>query len=60
MSDITTVFPPELADIGLVAIADPEFCERLLAALDCLASQERPGGGRAIEPLAAQLQGAAA
>jgi len=42
MSDLTTLLPLELADIGLVAAADPNFCERLLAALDRLPAAEAP------------------
>ena len=36
MSDITMVFSSELAEIGLLALADPSFGERLLAGLQSL------------------------
>jgi hypothetical protein len=40
MADITLNLPPELADIGLAAFADPDYyAERLIAALKCLAEQ---------------------
>lgn len=42
MSDPMSVFPIELAEIGLVAFADPNYCERLLAALDRMAGEELP------------------
>jgi hypothetical protein len=43
MADITLNFPPELAEIGLAAFADPVYCaERLIAALECLAGQSPP------------------
>ena len=42
MSDPTTVLPPELADIGLVAFADANFCERLPGALDGMADGAPP------------------
>jgi len=42
MSDLMTVFPFELAEIGLVAFADPNYCERLLAELDRMAAEEPP------------------
>lgn len=45
MSDLTTVLPPELADIGLVALADPDFCERLLATLARTSADEPPARG---------------
>ena len=33
MSEFASFLPPELADIGLVAFADPSFAERLVDAL---------------------------
>jgi hypothetical protein len=36
MSEFTDFLPPELADIGLMAFADPGFAERLVEALRCL------------------------
>ncbi|MFI4869559.1 MAG: hypothetical protein ACHQDD_09440 [Steroidobacterales bacterium] len=44
MSDLTTVLPPELAEIGLIALADPNYAERLLAALDRMAAEAGGAG----------------
>ncbi|HEY1725397.1 MAG TPA: hypothetical protein VGF89_08240 [Steroidobacteraceae bacterium] len=46
MSDIPFEFSSELVEIGLVAMADPQFGERLLAALDGLSASD----GAASEP----------
>jgi hypothetical protein len=43
MSDSTLNFPPELAEIGLAAFADPEYyAKRLIAALEYLAERSLP------------------
>jgi hypothetical protein len=43
MSNSTLNFPPELAEIGLAAFADPDYyAERLIAALRRLAEQSLP------------------
>jgi hypothetical protein len=36
MSEFATFLPEELAEIGLMAFADPNLAERLVAALRCL------------------------
>jgi len=43
MVDTTLNFQPEFAEIGLAALADPDYyAERLIAALKCLAEQRLP------------------
>ena len=35
-------FPPDLAEIGLAAAADPRYADRLIAALRLLAKEAEP------------------
>jgi hypothetical protein len=52
MSEFTGILPPELADLGLMALADPAFAERLVESLRRLPPaagvDERPGGAAAM------------
>jgi hypothetical protein len=54
MSEFTISLPPELADIGLMALADPGLAERLVEAL-----REQPADGPA-DPLPQVAQASAA
>ena len=42
MSEFTTSLPPELADLGLMALADPGLAERLVEALREQSSVQPP------------------
>jgi hypothetical protein len=44
MPEFTTFLPPELADIGLMALADPSLAERLIEALRGLPAGDQTGG----------------
>jgi hypothetical protein len=52
LSEFTGFLPPELADLGLMALADPGFAERLVESLRRLppaaAVDEGPGGAPAM------------
>jgi len=53
MSEFTGILPPELADLGLMALADPGFAERLVESLRRLppaaAVDELPGSAPALD-----------
>jgi hypothetical protein len=53
MSEFTGILPPELADLGLMALADPGFAERLVESLRRLpraaAVDERPRSAPALD-----------
>ena len=44
MPEFTTFLPPELADIGLMALADPSLAERLVEALRGLPVGDQTSG----------------
>jgi hypothetical protein len=51
MSESTCFLPPELADMGLMALADPTFAQRLIDALRRLPAV--PADGTCADTLAA-------
>jgi hypothetical protein len=58
MSEFTAFLPPELADIGLMALADPGFAERLVEALQRLPPQSAVAARPATAPAGSEESGA--
>jgi hypothetical protein len=59
MSESTSFLPPELADLGLMALADPAFAERLVEALRGLPPLPTRATGADVESPAADVAVAA-